>query len=68
MFRIGLSIMYLCWIVILYIEVNKLYELSHSVHTIDDTIYSLSLIVVTLVVGAVGILIASGYDKTKKMH
>jgi hypothetical protein len=67
MFRIGLSIMYLCWIVILYIELNKLYELSHSVHIIDDTIYKLSIIVVTLVVGAVGILIASGYDKNKKM-
>jgi len=41
------------WLLILIIELFSFYDLIHSVHSQDETLFQFTIILVTLVVGAV---------------
>ncbi|QHW31767.1 hypothetical protein GZH47_13575 [Paenibacillus rhizovicinus] len=60
---LALTIMFLSWIFVLVKKAEKLRDLTQQVHTPDDTVYAVSVLVVVLVVGAVGMITAAGVSR-----
>ncbi|TCM84916.1 hypothetical protein EV294_1303 [Paenibacillus sp. BK033] len=48
-----------CWIIVLLIEIFKFNNTIHEVHTPDDTLFAITLIAITLIVGVVSIIVAA---------
>jgi hypothetical protein len=58
MFRFNTSSLFYCWVVILIIELLSFYGLTNRVHDQEEVLFYLTLIVITLVVGSVGLIIS----------
>jgi membrane protein DedA with SNARE-associated domain len=63
--RFSISAMFLCWIGILFIELISFYNFIHQVHDQSEMYFYLMLIFITLVVGAVGLIVTSLTNRKK---
>ena len=63
-----LTTLFACWIIALFIEILKFYNTIHEVHTPDDTLFDIVLIAITLIVGAVSIIVAAFVSPKKSLR
>lgn len=55
-----------CWIIVLLIEIMNFYNTIHQVHEPVDTLFYIVLVTITLVVGAVGIIVSAIVTRNNK--
>ncbi|MGO4109716.1 hypothetical protein [Paenibacillus sp. YAF4_2] len=63
-----LTTLFACWIIVLLIEIFKLHNTVNEVHTPDNTLFNITLIAITLIVGAVGIIVAAIVSPKKSLN
>ncbi|TCM85422.1 hypothetical protein EV294_1262 [Paenibacillus sp. BK033] len=62
-----LTTLFACWIIALFVEILRFNNTIHEVHTPDDTLFDIVLIAITLIVGAVSIIVATFLSPKKSL-
>ncbi|WP_415639861.1 hypothetical protein, partial [Paenibacillus lupini] len=62
-----LTTLFACWIIALFVEILMFNNTIHEVHTPDDTLFDIVLIAITLIVGAVSIIVAAFVAQKKSL-